>query len=333
MNKSKAKPEKTENQEEVKATILKNIQELLNLQSITKVYFIDDAINQHTGKESFKVIIQSIITAGNLQELQALNGEIDFNSEETVLFDHIDQIWENLEANKQIEYLEQAHKIDGKPEAILDLNVSSVLKTFFEGGQIVFLTPNEWDEKHQEIISAVGEQNRIIVIFDQDLKLASGRFSDQNIQGEHLISELKQKAGAKVLMALLTHTITDYEQELPKRSEICGRGNLIASDFFVLAKVRLIQPEMFADGIKKILINRHIEAIKVHTVDLIKKSHEIAIKKIEDFDTYDFDATILKTSLKDGVWEPETIIRIADIVFENELKNLMVNTNYIPSYS
>ena len=110
------------------------------------------------------------------------------------------------------------------------------------------------DKKQDQIIKEILPGKKIMVIFDQDLKLAKGRYSEQLVQGEQLILELKNKAVAdKVIISLLTHTTTSCDQELPKRSEICERITALnVSDFFVLAKVRLEKPPLFADGLKKI---------------------------------------------------------------------------------
>ncbi|MDB5227808.1 MAG: hypothetical protein JWN78_2001 [Bacteroidota bacterium] len=333
MDEEIVQPGNDQEQDEIKPVILENIQALLAQLKITKVYFVDDAINQDTGKETFKGIVQGIIATGKIAELREIQiTGIDFNTDEAVLSEHIDQVWDTLKHAKQLRYFEKAYTIAGTPQAINDLNVSNNLKDFFNNGQIEFLTPNDWDEKHDQILAEVQKGTKILVIFDQDLKLATGRYSEQLVQGEQLILELNQKAADKVIIALLTHTTTTCEQELPKRSEICGRINTLnPSDFFVLAKVRLEKSAMFADGLKKVCLNTYCENIKTQTIGILRDAQKETIRRLEQFDTYDFDHTIFKSSQTEGVWEPETLLRITDVIFKDEVRKLMISNNYLTS--
>lgn len=334
MSEEKIQPEKDQDQDEIQQDILDNIQLLLALLKITKVFFIDDAINQDTGKETFKGIVKSLIDSGQIDKLRAIKTTgIDFNTDDTVLMEHIDQVWDTLKQGKQLIYFEKVYTLEGTPQAIMDLKVSNKLKDFFNSGQIEFLGPNDWDGKQDQIIAEITPGNKIMLLFDQDLKLAGGRYSDHHVKGEQLILELKQKAVSdKVIVSLLTHTTTSCDQELNKRLEICDEFTALnVSDFFVLAKVRLENPSMFADGIKKVCLNTYCENIKSQTIDILKEAQVETIKQLDKFDTYDFDHTILKSSRIEGVWEPETLLRITDVIFKDEVRKLMVSKNYIAS--
>ncbi len=319
---------------EIKPEILDKIQTILNHLKVSRVLIIDDAINRDTGKDTFKGMVQSIISQGSIEQLRSIQVHgIDFTIDETVLLEHIDQVWESLKHGKQLRYFEQVYKIAGHPEAINDLNISNNLRDFFKSDQIEFLTPNEWDTRRDQILSEVETGAKIIVIFDQDLKLAEGRYSEQLIQGEQLILELKQKdAEGKAIISLLTHTISACNEELPKRHEICNRINsLKGSDFFVLAKARLENPEMFADGLKKVTLNIFCEEIKSQTIEILGEAQAEIIRQLDKFDTYDFDHAILKSSNIEGIWEPETLLRIIDVIFKDEVRKLMIDRDYLAS--
>ena len=329
-----ALPLTSEDPDEIKPIILENIQAIFTKLKVIKVFFIDDAINQDTGKDTFKGLVQSIIAKEKFDDLRAITmSGIDFTVDETVMLDHIDKVWDDLKHSKQLRYFEKVYTIAGNPTAITDLNVSNKLKDFFNAGQIDFLTPNEWDVRYEQILAEVPPGNKIFVIFDQDLKLAQGRYSEQLIQGEQLILELKQKnVEEKVIISLLTHTITACEDELPKRAEICERLTALEiSDFFVLAKVRLEKPAMFADGLKKIALNTFCENIKSQTIGILKDAQTETIRQLLNFDTYDFDHTVFKSSHLEGVWEPETLLRISDVIFKDEVRKLMIERHYLLS--
>jgi hypothetical protein len=316
--------------------LLGSIRQILLKLSIKKVYFVDDAINlSTTDKATFIGLVQSIITSGDIEKLREINiqNAIDFNTDNAVLIDHINEVWDNIKPAKQLKYYKKAYTVLGQPEAINDLNVSSHLKDFFYDGILECLTPTEWDEKCPAIIEGIEDGQRVLVLFDQDLKLAQGRFSEQGIQGEDLILELKTRnIPNKVIIALFTHTITEYEEELPKRQEICDRIHaLTAIDFFVLAKSRLEKHELFADGLKKTCLNTFCEKIKIATIEILKTAQENTINKLLQFDTYDFDHTVFKSSFTEGLWEPETLLRITDVIFKDEVRTLMKDQGYVPS--
>lgn len=320
-------------QDEIKPLILENIQSILGQMKIAKVYFIDDAINQDTGRDTFKGIVQAAIAADKIDELKTIPIQgIDFNTDTAVLPNHIDAVWDTLKHAKQLRYFERVYTIIGNPQAINDLNVSNNLKDFFAEGQIEFLTPPEWEAKEDEILQAVPEGEKILLLFDQDLKLSGGKYAE-GVQGENLILALKQKGVPdKVVVSLLTHTTPLVNQELPERSAICDRvAGLSPSEFFVLAKVRLEKPAMFADGLKKVCLNTYCEQIKDSTIDILTQAQEATIDKLKKIDTYDFDHTIFKSSNTEGVWEPETLLRITDVIFRDEVRKLMVEKNYVES--
>jgi hypothetical protein len=312
-----------------------SIQEILSNLSIQKIYFIDDAINLSIDKATFVGLVQTIVASGEIGKLREINiqNAINFNTEETVLLDHINAVWDNINSAKQLKYYKKIYTIVGQPQAINDLNVSNHLRDFFNDGLLECLTPNEWDERSDAIFQGIEEGKRVMVLFDQDLKLAHGRFSEQGVQGENLILELKNKDDSgKVVVALFTHTITGYEEELPKRKEICDRiPSLNAIDFFVLAKSRLEKHELFADGLKKTCLNTFCENIKTQTVNILKEAQEKTIEKLQKFDTYDFDHTVFKSSFTEGLWEPETLLRIVDVIFKDEVRTIMKDQNYVPA--
>src|SRR6187402_610669 len=98
--------EKEEDEDDVNAGLLARIEEVLSKLSIEKIYFVDDAINLPTDKATFIGIIDRLLTAGKYEELQKINIQngIDFTTDETVLTDHIDRVWDGMKTRKQFDY-------------------------------------------------------------------------------------------------------------------------------------------------------------------------------------------------------------------------------------
>lgn len=310
------------------------IQQLFKLLNIEKVFFVDDLIDLNLSKENFLGLTQAVLAAGKIADLRAITIQgINFNTDEQILLDHISEVWDStIKPSKQKRYFEKLYTIAGTPDIIKDFTACVGLREFFQGVQIEFLTPSDWDEKKEQLLGQIGEGKRAIVIFDQDLQKGEGRFKD-GTKGEQLILELKQlNQPNKVIISLLTHTITSYDQELPERLTICGRiAALKVDDFFVLAKSRLDKPEIFGDGLKKVLLNTYCENVKAKTIEVIKAAQTKTIEELSKLDTYDFDFTVFKTSNSEGVWEPETLLRITDVIFKDAVRQGMIDSNYVPT--
>ncbi len=330
-----ARPEtaKEEEGDVIDEDLIECIHEVLASLQINHVYFIDDAVNQKTDQETFIGLVESVLAAGKIEELRTIpiQNAINFHVEEEVLSAHIRQVWETVSLKKQGNYFARVYAIAGNPEAINDINVSNDLKNFFKDGILTCLPPDEWDEQRDAVLAAIPEGNRILLLFDQDLKLAGGRFVDDNICGEDLILETKQLGVAdRVILTLFTHTVPDHAAELPERQRICrATGGLSEEDFFVLTKKRLDKQDEFTDGVKKACLNTYCEQIKSNTLAIVGEAQNRTVDRIKAFDTYEFDQAVFKSSFTEGVWEPETLLRITDTIFKDEVHRLMLNQEYV----
>lgn len=311
------------------ATSIESFHQLLTISGIRRVYFIDDYFSSNLDEDEVLVQVQHIIAKGNEEELKLkLQTEIDLNKVPA------DQIV--YEIRKLIDGKTDKQKKDIL-ESIISISDTNYIKETITTSKIVShfpesvaeeVHPSKWDNIRANVLKQEIEKGgRVLILFDHDLSKAPG-FEIRN--GVDLIKELKKEQFFENIdCILISHDILDAKAELPRRKELINdNGDLVDSDFFPLSKKRLDVDDHFFDGIKKALINKYFEKIKSDSIKLIDASYKTAIKTIEDFDTYDFDTTILQTSLKEGVWAPETIFRISDIVFERELKSLMAKSGF-----
>lgn len=331
-NEPKAAHQSNEDHENVAEILLTNIAEILSKLSIQKVYFVDDAVKLPIDKGTFIGLVRTIIQDNKIDLLRevSIQNALDLTLEEDILPDHINSTWDDIKPGKQLRYYKKAYELIGEPQAINDLNVANHVKEFFADGILECLTPNEWIEQRDSIIQELPEGERILVLFDQDLKLAGDPFSV--MKGEDLILEVKNRnIPDKVISTLFTHTTTEIAKELNDRQVICGNGKGLSEvDFFLLSKSRLNKHDLFTDGIKKACLNTFCEVIKNKTIKIIEEAQAKTIERLKTFDTYDFDHTVFKTSLTEGVWEPETLLRITDVLFKDNLRELMNDGNYVP---
>lgn len=328
-----AKPQKNQPQAPTTKEKLKTLFDLLGIKS---VYYVDDENN--LSDFDVQILIGEIEKIYGLEKISDLSKVtiVTLNPDDLPkegIIELIKEQWSGLGIeNKKALYREVISISESDGENIIDFSRATMVGEQIPDGMIKILSPHEWDAEKTNLSRKLGNEDKALILFDEELKYAGGRF--ESTKGQDLILEVKKMVlNDKTICTLLTHRTTTKE-ELSYRDRIIRHRKrdaldpLEINDFFPLSKERLDNSEVFADGIKKTLINSHIETIKHHTVNLIEKSYKEATNTINAFDTYDFEEAILKSSVKDGIWEVDTILRISDIAFDNALKKLMKETDY-----
>jgi len=273
----------------------------------------------------------------NRNEVQQKLGEIvnlSYPDIELIL-DDFERKWQGFgEAEKQNIFKDIISIGDNsfKPE---DYDRATKLKSIFPPNTIKLISPDEWEEVFKELSQNFNPSEYTLFIFDQDLsKSISDDFRNGTIKGDDLILQVKKSSiRNNAYCTLLTHKIDSVSNELVERKKIIEekQQDLQEEDFFALTKLRIEDPELFCDGIKKAILNKYFEEIKNVSKDIISDAQNEVIKEIECIDTYDFDQAILISSVEEGVWEVETLLRVAKILYEVKLKTLMRDKHYSAS--
>ncbi|MDR6563613.1 MULTISPECIES: hypothetical protein [unclassified Arcicella] len=301
---------------------------LLHLMKIDKVYFVDDSLGDEPNVNEFIGLIRKIQDIDKLKDGLSF---FEFKDDLDLFIDNINDTWDNLTPDQRNKCFVVVYKAVGKDYTSLD--VSSSLKTFFNEDICVLCSPAQWE---QYILHTHHKgSNNILVLFDQDLNKSGGVFVTK--KGEDLIIDIK-KGGyrSNIFPALFTYTITNIEEELSQRVEIVEKfkkaGEALSNeDFFVFTKDRLYKPDLFADAIKKLFLNQYCEQVKDKTLNLALEAFNKTIEELKLLDTYSFDFAILKSSLNEGIWEVETLLRVINIYLDNFIKVEMIKTDYLLS--
>jgi hypothetical protein len=174
-------------------------------------------------------------------------------------------------------------------------------------------------------------------MFDQDLSEARG-FQDAGPQsGIGLIHEvINRELHEGVICCLLTHTIASLENEMPTWRTLAQENELDLFQFLPLAKIRLSDgesPLLFADGIKKSLLNLYCEKWKRAAIQVINNSTEKATSHVMNVDVYDFDHMIFQISMEEGIWELDTLVRLFQIFHRDEIRKLVLDPRITAEFS
>ena len=314
------------------------LHQLLALANVSGVYIVDDAIGDGSVTyEHFIGLIRKVEVAAGLEALNSLDEGLDFENNELALDEYSAGLWKAASPDKQLHYVRRLCEMTpaGEDEDLAtNLDIAWVLEQLREDehlqkAELVSLSPIEWDAQRDAIAVRVPAGKRALVLFDQRLERSGERFAVT--RGIDLVREIVSSSQRpNFLTGILTYTVTDEGQELDERAKLIAEEGLTASDLFVLTKKRLEDLPHFVDGIKKLLLNEPCERIKVQAIVLGKSALQATEAKLLALDTYDFNRTVLQSSSTEGIWAPETLFRIIDIIYKDEIKRLLLENALIP---
>lgn len=306
---------------------------LLKELNITSAFYVDD----YNCQIEFPVvsgIVKTLLDKGEREKISdGLSDVINTGLPETsLILDDFSKKWEELDSTKRAEIFKQVSALDDATFSREDFERTMQLKAIFPDKSLSLISPDEWNEKAKELEGKLKDDEKILVIFDQDLSRANhDDFKTGRIKGDDLIVAIKKSSlWEKSYCTLITHVIETVPQEFEKRKLIAAgnKGGLQEKEFFALSKKRNENPELLCDGIKKAILDRYFELIKSKSIALIAEAQTKVIEDINKIDTYDFDQSILISSVEEGVWEVETLLRVANIIYDDRIKNLMKDKKY-----
>src|SRR5690606_8549053 len=74
----------------------------------------------------------------------------------------------------------------------------------------------------------------------------------------------------------------------------------------------------FSEGIKNLLLLPYVEDLKKQAIDVFQESNQVAAQKIQEISPKTFNHIVQKSSLKEGVWEINTLFRLYGILSKEE---------------
>ncbi len=303
--------------------IKEQLQQLLALEFVDQIYFVDERIGGYDVGIIVGLVINALQTGKETQVRGIVNGGFSLDKDISILPDYLTREWDSLLPEQQKDVFIQVARISDATW-ISDLQKVEQISTYFDNLQP--LTPDAWDNQKNNIIEHVLPDRKIIVLFDEE-------FGDTNPRkGHNLIEEIKENNWLKsVIPIIFSNKISTYAAELEWRNSLAAsdESTLEKKDFFALSKSRSTELEAFADGIKKALLNNYIESIKTASLEIFDNALAETRKSIENLDPYNFDDVVLRTSSKEGIWEPFTLQRIIRIFQEDFIHQNMISTGYV----
>ena len=300
---------------------------ILTSLKISKVIYIDDIFE--AGQDVERVIGWfSVAFATAPEKCNELIPSVPFNDSDNIWRTEFRKVWEGMEIGEQQNIIAEIVKIVGEETVAEDLKVISILRGLFPRKyRPIEKGPSTWSEQEEVLLNDASEDSRILCLFDQDLSLAStsGFTSTGTKSGIGLLKNaLTKYSDGNVIYGLLTHTL-NIEDEIDKWEQFSTEIDIPMSQFLPLSKHRVSEAMLFVEGIKVTTLNLLCNQLKTHATEIMQQAFERAKEQLAVLNVYHFNHMVLNSSLAEGVWEADTLLRIHQIFQRDFLKELFLD--------
>lgn len=301
--------------EDLRNQAIQSTYQLLDAENISYIIYIDDKFDIESQKEIYKGRLTKLKESRNYI-LNERFKNIDWDSP-TPRFDSlILKLWDDSDNKPELLNEVCTHIIDEESANIIPaLEIKSCY-----GDRIKLMTPDEWVTNKYQIIKDLEEGKRALCLFDFEFQSGNKLIPGRN--GAELAKSLidEQDCTERVVCGIFSHKFTE-EQEDETRIEYSTKYTINIKKFYTISKFRFaFDPQIsgFAEGIKNLLLLPYVEDLKKQAVDVFQESNRIAAEKISDISPKTFNHIIQKSSLKEGVWEINTLFRLYGILSKEE---------------
>ena len=205
----------------------------------------------------------------------------------------------------------QNNDIDVIPTGILEKNFPD---------QLIKLTPSQWECSGYSYFEKSGENEKFLCLFDVEFNGESER-NGIDLAKKLLDSEYKEKVYCGIFSQRFS---PEDEQEQCERI----KGERMLQDFYPISKKRLSNEEGlagFTEGIKNVLLIRHIEKLKNESQEILENSLASVKKHIQEVTPATFNRIVQKTSYEEGIWEVDSLFRLINILLDQATKRAIIS--------
>jgi len=298
----------------------KAIEDFMKELDISTIIYVDDRCSIQELKETFLGRIKQLYV-DKPEALSFINWELP----EAIFSSTLNALWEEANDDQKRDLVGKLLIFDGNQDDI-DNSIAPLTLSRYLQQKIELLSPTQWLEKKDSIVERLRAGKKILFLFDIEFKyapLASGR------NGLDLAKDLFsiEEVGENVFCGIFSH-LFNASEEKQKRNDYCDQYDFNKKNFYTISKKRFNNGEYLpglAEGIRNTLLISEIESLKEKSSKMIKAAFRDAMKEINGLTPESFNHVIQKSSNMEGAWEMATLLRINNIVTnDNALKKLLV---------
>jgi hypothetical protein len=300
----------------IEATIIQNIDRLMDVARVTRVVSIDD---MYYGGVNVAEVGGLVVAVGPAVAKAVFGTEkgIDFDAEPDVVLAQLQHAWGQLDSSSKSRIFQELRSNTAQGNET-DLSTRVALGACFGKYEFRPLSLGNWRAQQNQLINPA--QQRTLLLFDEDF---SGEPGGTVSTGLQLVKEvLAIDTSEDVICGLLSHKYT-MENVHEEWKRLCKDESLDSSRFVLIPKESVDRdPLGFGRLIKLTVLNGAAQTLKVAASSILTAASEAAIKLLSDLDIYDFDQIVFRSSNVEGVWEPDTLFRVFHLFHRDEIRKL-----------
>jgi hypothetical protein len=268
-----------------------------------------------------------------IAELEALLGSFPgvFSRDAEIMSERVRAFWmTETEDSKQafLAKIALSSLADGAQVAADAAAVES-LPMLFQSWQFKAMGLSKWRASADTVFQESTTQ-KTMVLFDED-------FSDQGGSQTEGLTLVKQTLAAtseeQVICCLLSHKyhVATIHDEWRR---VCDQNAFPEHRVIIIPKELLIDnPADFAALIKLASVSQHYAILRDRIQEVFTASLKVATDRIRLLNLYDLDQIVFVSSNREGVWEPDTMLRLMGIFQQKETRTQAIRDATIRSAS
>jgi hypothetical protein len=305
--------------------VRKAVAQMFECVGVRRVICVDDAYAGGLG------VVQEILASTTAEQRAAiLDTDVSARMDDENLVHQLAvSAWESGDGEARQALLARAREQAGgaKQGALL-----AVLEALLPDVQKEGLGLHEWRTREEELIGELGATPTLI-LFDQSF---SNEEPGTESAGQRLIAGLEQKVASEeppvAYYGLLTNLVQP-EEEHERRQQIVDEEQLDSARFVLIAKRRLTHPlPEFAAKLRTMLLAPLFAGLFRAVTNCVDHVRKEAAAEATAIEPEDLEHMVLHSSTREGVWEPETMLRILEILQRSKARAAVKNDPEVDGY-
>ncbi|MGA2964057.1 MAG: hypothetical protein ABSD96_20505 [Candidatus Korobacteraceae bacterium] len=300
----------------IEATIIENIDRLMDVARVTRVVSIDD---MYYGGVNVAEVGGLVVEVGPAVAKAVFGtGEgIDFDGEPDVVLAQLQRAWARFDPGFRSRIFHELRS-NTTPRGKIDWSARVALGSCFGKYEFRPLSLAEWRAQQDQLVNPAKE--RTLLLFDEDFSGEPGGTAHTGLQ---LVKEvLAIDTSEDIICGLLSHNYT-MEDVHDAWQHLCQHEGLDPLRFVLIPKESVDrEPLGFGRLIKLTVLNSAAQKLKVEASKVLTAACDAAIKLLSELDIYDFDQIVFRSSNSEGVWEPDTLFRVFHLFHRDEIRKL-----------
>ncbi len=288
------------------------IDEFFAAAGLRRVVSIDDMYGERVSVTDLISLVSALDREVAAAVLGAASG-VDLNTDEEIRNERLRLFWEGLNEEQRKNLIDELRAKTSSTDDT-DLVAKRKFAELFASHDFQGLSLEEWEKRRESILA---ETAPVLILVDEDFS-KEGR---SRTAGRPLVQEvLKNTDPEKVMCGLVSH---NYEPRNvhDDREQLCTEEGFDRSRFVLIPKA-LADEDLagFASLIKLAVVAKPMDSLRTRVTDILLASLAEAESNLRRVNIYDMEEIVFQSSIKEGIWEPETLVRVFNLLIRLEAR-------------